>query len=83
VLRVYISASGEIVECCFQIAYRAILPKKTALELAGFRRIGRDFAVVKIHRKRDVPIRRKPLSLFLHPFVQAPPLMTIIARWRL
>ena len=35
-LRVYISASGEIVECGFQIAYRAILPK-AALELAGFR----------------------------------------------
>jgi hypothetical protein len=46
VLRVHISASGDVIECCFQIAYRAILSKKTALELAGFGRIGRDFAVV-------------------------------------
>ncbi len=32
--------------------------------------ICRDFAFVKIHRKRDVSIRRELLSLFLHPFVQ-------------
>ena len=74
VLCVYIKAAGEIVECCFQIAYRPILPK-TALELASFRRIGRDFAFVKNHRKRDVPIRRELFSLFLHPFVQTPPFM--------
>ena len=73
-LCVHIRAAGEMVECCSQIAYRAVLPK-TALELASFRRMGRDFAFVKIHRKRDVPIRRELLSLFLHPFVQTPPFM--------
>jgi len=73
-LWVHIRAADKIVKCRFQIAYRAILPK-TALELASFRRFGRDFAFVKIHRKRDVPIRRELLSLFLHPFVETPPFM--------
>jgi hypothetical protein len=74
VLWVHIRAIGEIVKCRFQIAHRA-LPPKTALELASFRGIGRDFALVEIHRKRDVPIRRQLLGLFLHPLVQTPPFM--------
>lgn len=73
-LGVYIRAAGEMVECCFQVAYRPSLPK-TALELASFRRIGRDFAFVNISRKRDIPIRRELFSLFLHPFVLTPPFM--------
>jgi hypothetical protein len=74
VLWVHIRAADEIVKCRFQIANRVLLPK-TALELASFRRIGRDFALVEIHRKRDVPIRRQFLGLFLHPFAQTPPFM--------
>ena len=71
---VHIRAAEEIVKCRFQIAYRALLPK-TVLELASFRRIDRDFALVEIHRKRDIPIRCQLLGLFLNPFVQTPPFM--------
>ena len=74
VLWVHIRAIGEIVKCRFQIAYRALLPK-TTLEFASFRGIGSDFALVEIHGKRDVPIRRQLLGLFLHPLVQTPPFM--------
>src|SRR6185312_8361433 len=64
VLCVYIGTIGEIVERRFQIAYRALLPK-TALELTSFRTIHCDSALVEIHRKRHVPIRRQLLGLFL------------------
>ena len=74
VLWVHIRAIGEIVKCRFQIAYRALLPK-TALEFASFRGIGRDFASVEIHGKRDVPFCCQFHSLFLHPLVQTPPFM--------
>ena len=41
---IYIGTASEIVECRFEFAYRPILPK-TPLELTGYRRIGRDFAL--------------------------------------
>ena len=57
VLRVNIGASGQIMKCCFHIAYRAIF-RQTTLQLARFRGVVSDFPPVEVHGNHNVPIRR-------------------------